>query len=154
MMLTFSNDEARLFYSKTGDASLDEVMTRDDLNSKQDTLADTNWQTVTFATGYSRYDTTYDTVQCRKFGKVVEIRGVWKPTANKSASISAVKFASLPTGFAPSSDIRVLQPGSDKNTYWLTIGTNGNLSWSRYGTTSSAQLPSGAFCQCYVTYLI
>lgn len=121
----------------------------DELNEK---VKDSGWQNVTFSSGYSNYS-GYD-VQVRKCGDVCMLRGSWKANATKSASVSSIKFAQLPNGFAPSREVKYRLQASGTAMYLLTIDTNGALRWSRYGTSSNVDMPSGSQNDICCTWLI
>lgn len=115
---------------------------------------DSGWQPLTLSSGYANYNST-ETLQIRKIGKFVEIRGIIKPTAAKTASTSAVQFATIPSGYRPSYQFRsAICQGSGINRWHLTAETSGNLSWSRYGSTTSINVPSGAWMCVHITYMV
>lgn len=126
--------------------------TKTEFNTKED---DTGWQAMTLSSGYEYYSTSEDggKLWIRRVNKLVEIRGVVKPTAQKTASTSAVQFATIPSGYRPSYQFRsAICQGSGMNKWHLTAETNGNLCWSRYGTTSSIAVPSGAWLTVHIIY--
>ena len=113
--------------------------------AKLDSLSyDSDWQEVTFKPGYSRYSDS-SSVYIRRKGDLVELVGVWKPTSTKSASSIPVAFASIPDELKPTKSRNVICPGQGMNRYVLTVDTNAELKWSRYGTTNSIDLPNGHF---------
>ena len=113
--------------------------------AKLDSLSyDSDWQEVTFKTGYSRYNDS-TSVYIRRKGDLVELTGIWKSTSTKSASSIPVSFASIPNELKPTKPINVLCYGQGKNTYILTVNTDADVCWSRYGTTTSIDLPNGHF---------
>lgn len=118
-----------------------------------DAVIDTGWQEVTFKSGYTKYrDST--SVYIRRKGDLVELTGVWKPTSTKSASSTPVPFASIPDELKPIKSFSVVCPGQGKNTYMLTVEADGNLEWSRYGTTTSIDLADGHFGSMHCTWII
>ncbi len=125
--------------------------TKDEIDTQ---LSDSGWQSLTFSSGYANYNTT-EPLQIRKIGKFVEIRGIIKPTAQKTASTTAVQFATVPSGYRPSYQFRsAIQQGSGINRWHLTVETDGKLCWSRYGKTSSDNVPSGAWMCVHITYML
>ena len=113
--------------------------------AKLDNLSyDTGWQEVTFKPGYSRHSDS-QSVYIRRKGDFVELIGVWKPTSNKSASNIPVAFASIPDELKPTKSVNTVCFGQGKNTYILTVDTNGELKWSRYGINNSIDLSTGHF---------
>lgn len=113
--------------------------------AKLDNLSyDSDWQEVTFKPGYARYSDS-SSVYIRRKGDLVELIGIWKSTSTKSASSLPVPFASIPNELKPTKAINTVCFGQGKNTYMLTVNTDANVCWSRYGTTTSIDLPNGQF---------
>lgn len=116
-------------------------------------INDSGWQPLTYVSGYQNYDTTHP-LEIRRVGKLVEIRGAFKPTAAKTASTSAVQFATIPSGYRPSTQYRsAMCQGGGVNRFMVTAGTDGSLAWQRYGTTSSINLPV-TWLSVHITYMI
>ena len=113
----------------------------------------TNWEEVTFKTGYSAYD-PLTSVYVRRIGDVVEIQGIAKVTANHSATATRTPFATIPAKYCPSKDVNVMQLGKVKNVYNLTIRPNGEVCWSRYGTTSYVDLNANDYLYVHTTWTI
>ena len=122
--------------------------------AKLDNLSyDSGWQEVTFKPGYARFNDS-QSVYIRRKGDFVELIGVWKPTSTKSASFNPVPFASIPNELKPTKAINVVCHGQGKNTYILTVDTDANLKWSRYGTTNSIDLSNGHFGNVHCMWII
>ena len=113
----------------------------------------TNWEEVTFKTGYSAYKSS-TSVYVRRIGDVVEIQGIAKSTANHSATTTKTPFATIPAKYCPSKDVNVMQLGVMKNVYNLTILPNGEVCWSRYGTTSSVDVNATSYLYVHATWTI
>lgn len=118
-----------------------------------DAIIDTGWQEVTFKSGYSKYKDSMS-VYIRRKGDLVELNGVWKPTSKKTAASNPVAFASIPDELKPTKSISVICAGVGKNTYRLTVETNGELKWSQYGITTSIDLTENSFCHVRCTWII
>ena len=118
-----------------------------------DAIIDTGWQEVTFKSGYSKYNNS-SSVYIRRKGNFVELTGVWKPTSKKSAASNPVTFASIPDELKPTKSINVICAGVGKNTYRLTVETDGELKWCQYGTTTSIDLSENSFCHVRCTWTI
>ena len=116
----------------------------------------TDWEEVTFKTGYSAYKTSnyQESVYVRRIGDVVEIQGLVQFTANHSATQTKTPFATIPAEYFPSKNVNVMQLGNGKNVYNLTIQTNGNVCWSRYGTTTSIGVKTGDYLYVHTTWTI
>ena len=122
--------------------------------AKLDNLSyDSGWQEVTFKPGYARFNDS-QSVYIRRKGDFVELIGVWKSTSTKSASFNPVVFASIPNELKPTKAINVVCQGQGKNTYVLTVDTDANLKWSRYGTTNSIDLSNGHFGNVHCMWII
>lgn len=113
----------------------------------------TDWEEVTFKSGYSAYNSV-TSVYVRRIGDVVEIQGIAKFTANHSATSTKTPFATIPAKYCPSKQVDVMQLGVVKNVYNLTIQTNGEVCWSRYGTTTSIDVKSGHYLYVHTTWTI
>lgn len=109
-----------------------------------DAVIDTDWQEVTFKSGYAKYNNS-TSVYIRRKGDLVELVGVWKPTSKKNAASNPVPFASIPKELKPTKAINTVCFGQGKNTYMLTVDTDGILKWSRYGVSTNAGLDTGDF---------
>ena len=114
---------------------------------------DSDWQEVTFKSGYTRYSDSMS-VYIRRKGDLVELTGVWKSTSTKSASSIPVPFASIPNELKPTKAVNTVCFGQGKNNYMLTVDTDANLYWSRYGTTNSIDLPNGHFGNVHCMWII
>ena len=122
--------------------------------AKLDNLSyDSDWQEVTFKSGYSKYNNS-TSVYIRRKGNFVELTGVWKVTSNKSAASNPTPFASIPDELKPKKSINVICPGQGKHNYRLTVDTDANLKWSRYGTTTSIDLETNHFCHVHCVWII
>lgn len=71
----------------------------------------------------------------KKAGNIVSVFGAVSPAAEIKGSITKVVICTLPTGFRPVKQIVKLCQGTGKNFWTCTVGTNGEISFSRYGTT-------------------
>lgn len=117
-----------------------------------DAIIDTGWQNVSFSAGYTNYPN--DSLKIRRIGNIVEINGSWTVLANKTASTKPIKFATIDEMFRPVSEVYVRQQGRDMNTYLLLVEPNGNVYWSKYGTSSSLELPASAKCICHALWTV
>ena len=104
---------------------------------------DSDWQEVTFKSGYTRYNNS-TSVYIRRKGDLVELAGVWKPTSKKNASYDHVPFASIPNELKPTKNVNTVCYGRGKNTYMLTVMGN-TLYWSRYGVSTNDNLETSDF---------
>lgn len=78
-------------------------------------------------------------VKYRKVNGVVEIAGVVQPKVSIDPGTTYYRIFSLPAGYRPSgTDRRAVMHGSGVNKWLLVIGTNGDVTFSRYSNGSSA----------------
>ena len=113
--------------------------------AKLDNLSyDSDWQEVTFESGYAKYNNS-TSVYVRRKGNCVELNGVWKTTSKKSASANPVPFASMPGELAPIRPVNTVCFGKGRNIYMLTVDIDAALKWSRYGVSTNVDLESGDF---------
>ena len=116
-------------------------------------LDDTGWIDATLTSSFTMYSAD-DVCQYRKIGKHVQLRGVVKPTAALAGSLTGVVIFTLPTEFIPSRPCNFVCQGSSVNKWLLKVNTDGNVSFSRYGTSSLAQAGVNAWLPFDVGYLI
>lgn len=111
---------------------------------------DTAWIDIPLASGFVAYSGM--TPQYRIKGTCVEVRGAVSPTTAITSSNDRVTFATLPV--KPTSDIYELCQGSGKNTWLFSIQPTGEMTVSRYGTTSNAQIPTTAWLVFHAVFLL
>lgn len=112
----------------------------------------TGWQNVSFLADYTNYPN--DSLKIRRIGNIVEINGSWTALKNKTASSSPVKFATIDEMFRPESEVYIRQQGPGMNTYLLLVEPNGNVYWSKYGTSSSSQLTASKKYICHALWTV
>ena len=116
-------------------------------------FTDSGWQTCSLNSGYSVYSSG-TSLRVRKTGKIVQINGVFKNNSSVTSSITAVKFATIPTGYRPSKQqVKVCQ-GSNMDRWTLIVNSSGEMFWARYGTDSYVTASSGRFLPYTMTYMI
>ena len=122
--------------------------------AKLDSLSyDSDWQEVTFKPGYTRYGDA-SSVYVRRKGDFVELIGAWKTTSKKSASSNPVAFASIPDELTPTKAVNTVCFGRGRNIYMLTVDTDTNLCWSRYGVSTNVDLETGDFGNVHCMWMI
>lgn len=103
-----------------------------------DDTKDSGWQTATLTNAFELYSATANPVQYRKVGKIVYVEGAVKPAGDVSGSGDTYTIFTLPSGYRPANNKYFLCQGSTKNTWLCTVGSNGNVTFSRYGTNTYA----------------
>ena len=92
---------------------------------------------------------------CRKDGRVVEVRGIVKPTVDIAGSTDMHTIITLPVGYRPKSPVYTICQGSGNCIWLLRVNTNGTVDFSRYrngDTTTTAAV--GTWLPFQVTYLV
>ena len=117
-----------------------------------DAIIDTGWQNVSFSNGYTNY--SGDNLKIRRIGNIVEINGSWTALKDKTASSAPVKFATIDEEFRPVSPVYIRQQGPGMNTYLLLVEPNGNVYWSKYGTSSSSNITASNKYTCHALWTV
>lgn len=113
----------------------------------------TNWQNLSFSSGYGNYDSSHP-VRYKRMNKIVHIEGIFKNT-NAIASGSSVQIGTITdTTCRPPYDQYSLQQGSNKNFFLLVITSSGAVKLERYGTNANAQTTAGAWLHCNMTWFV
>lgn len=107
-------------------------------------LADTGWIQMQLTSSFKNYS-DQSKQEYRRIGKEVYLRGVMSPAATIPGSVNEVTITTLPEGFRPTRSEGQLCQGSTKNTWYLTVDSDGVVAFSRYGTTSTAAAEPSAW---------
>lgn len=101
---------------------------------------DTAWLVFPYSSSFEAYSSSYEVgLLVRKRNHIVNITGVFKPTAAISGSGDRTQIISsaLPSGYEPISPVRVLSGAGGSGLWLCTIDTDGTVGFSRYRTSSS-----------------
>lgn len=90
---------------------------------------------------YAEGNDESDNVWVQQVGSVAQLRGSWKTVQSISTTNKLLigKFSRL----TPEQDITTIQAGNGKNTYQLTVTTDGELYIQNYGINTVTSIPSG-----------
>lgn len=92
---------------------------------------------------------------CRKDGRVVEVRGIVKPTVDIAGGTDMHTIITLPVGYRPNSPVYTICQGSGNCVWLLRVNTNGTVDFSRYRNgNTNATAAVGAWLPFQVTYLV
>lgn len=86
-------------------------------------------------------------------GNTVFLQGTVKPKSTISAG-STASICTLPVGARPSRTVQLVCQGSGMNRWLLAIGADGNVTFSRYGITSTVDATSAVWLPFYATFTI
>lgn len=118
---------------------------------------DTGWKTVSFKSGFSHHNAS-DTVQYRRVGKVVQLRGAIKNTNEISAGDTNVKMATITDATCrPSQGVNYIQQGSGAGMHLISINTSGEVSISRNRTPATsgyAKINAGSWINIGHTFFV
>ena len=91
------------------------------------------------------YDSSND-ITIRKIGNMVNLCGAISSTVNIDSSNmgNEIRFLTLSSKFRPLQEVCVVSQGSGKNTWLLRVKPNGNVTFSRYGSSSYASIEGRA----------
>ena len=126
----------------------------DDLQTQIDNLRAKDWQTATLNSAFTLYGQGASPVKYRKIGDLVEIRGVIAPTSAIAAGNTVVTIFTLPTGYRPSDTIYEICQGSGVNKWTITVYSNGNVGFQRYGTSNYVETPTSAWLPFHVMFSV
>lgn len=90
---------------------------------------------------------------CRKDGRLVEVRGIVKPTVDIAGNTDMHTIMTVPTGYRPISPVYTICQGSNNCLWLLRVSTNGTVDFSRYRNgNTSATAAAGTWLPFQVTY--
>lgn len=115
---------------------------------------DSGWQIATLTTNFNVYNSdSKNTPRYRKIGNMVNIRGIVTPTTSLASNVDQTIFT-LPNGYIPSMEVRMICQGSGANRWLCSVLGDGKVAASRYGTTSMDNMTSGTWLPFNITYFI
>ena len=112
---------------------------------------DSGYQNAAYETGFQDYGDT-NLLRYRRTGNTVEIIGACTPTAEIAAGSAAQTIFTLPAGYRPTQYVYAVCQGSGQNRWLCSISPAGAVAVSRYGTTASIAIPTGAWLTMTVTF--
>jgi hypothetical protein len=118
---------------------------------------DTGWQTLALGSEFAVYSADGSSpAQCRRIGKMVEVRGIVKNTVEILGSTDMHTITTLPSGYIPSQPIYKICQGSGNCTWLLRVSTNGKVDLSRYrnGEITATMSPLGVWLPFQVTFFV
>lgn len=86
-------------------------------------------------------------LRMRRVGNTVFLVGGIKKTSGRQPASSSDTYVgmTIPAGYRPSVNSGFVIQGSGMNRVWMHVYANGNVYFQRYGTTSSSDIPVGAW---------
>ena len=131
---------------------------KDILNSIKKLFAkieDTGWQTATLTDDFKPFNNNSSNMpRYRKIGKIVQVWGIVSPSLTIQGGTEMHTIFNLPNGYIPSSTVSFLCQGSGLRRWLLIITTNGNVTFSRYGTDAYADADDGVWLPFTATFFV
>ena len=113
------------------------------------------WTNVTLTSQFKPYNNvTSNTPRYCKSGQTVELQGIVSPSSEITGSDTQYTIFTLPSGYRPSKQIYRLCQGSSKRNWLMTITTNGDVTFSRYGVSSYENASTSAWLPFGTTFLV
>lgn len=115
-------------------------------NLKAKIFGESDWTDVKYTTDFTAYSSA-QALRYKKAGNIVQLVGISAPTKELKlvGTSGEATICTLPDGFRPSQEVRMVQQGSLSNKWLLTIKPSGTVSLARYGTTSFLDVPTTAW---------
>lgn len=114
---------------------------------------DSGWNDVDYESNFSHYSSSQK-LQYKKYGNLVEVRGVAKALQTLSMDIST-SYQIGTIDYAPSADIVEICHGSTTAIWRLIINSSGELYLSRYrNETGYISVPTNAWLAIHTTFLL
>ena len=120
-------------------------------------VMDSGWHyTGGYGSNFTQYNNeTHSKVRYRKVGGVVEVRGALKATTTIEGSDTKHTMFTLPEGYRPDCTIVQRCQGSGIHTWMLTVETDGDVTFSRYGVGSSySSIGTNVWLPLQITFLV
>lgn len=119
---------------------------------------DPNWTQITaLEDEFAAYgDNTDNLPRYRRDGRVVEINGQLTLTKTTTYSASSLTMFTLPEGYRPTSGIFTLCQGSGTGVWFLTVNSNGTVTFARYryGNSESSTAGVNTWLPFHITFLV
>jgi len=121
---------------------------------------DTGWLGVSFASGYTNYDTSHP-LQYRVRDRFVEIRGMAKKTSAVTPNTTATTIATIPQMYRAIAGRKASTlhfagfNQNNANQIYVECNYSYGIQFQRYGTTATnTQVPANTCLNIYLTYTI
>lgn len=114
------------------------------------------WVDLTLDSAFTYYSGDVNNrPQYKKIGDIVMIRAVLSPTAviPASANVKAM-IRNLPESIRPPATYTFVMQGSDLNRWLCTLKADGTVNVSRYGAGAYADIPTTAWLNVFITYMV
>lgn len=127
----------------------------DSISTINEKIKDTGWQTAVLTDDFKPYNNNNNnTPKYRKIGKVVQVWGIVSPSSTIEGGTETYTIFNLPNGYIPSFAGSFLCQGSGLRRWLLSIDTDGNVAFSRYGTDSYVAADDGVWLPFAITFFV
>lgn len=118
-------------------------------------LADSGWVDCTLNSRFSIYSNDYPTLQVRKVGKAVYLRGILRNNTTLKGGDMSIDVATIPEGYRPSYRVSAVMQGSGSNKFTYMIYTTGELKMDRYSNNTTVNsVPPNSWLHFYGSWLL
>lgn len=126
------------------------------IRARQGIIVDSPWVDLTIADGFALYgDAVANQPKCKITGNVVTVMGILAPETEFTSSSTGVNIAGgIPEKMRPSVNLQFVCHGSAMNRWCCSITKGGNVTISRYGTSTAATVSAGTWLPFCVTYQV
>lgn len=126
------------------------------IHARNGITVDCEWVDLVLDSGFNLYaGNAGNQPKYKATGNVVTIKGSVSPVNEYTSSTDKIIIASgIPERYRPPYAMPFVCQGSGMNRWTLTVETNGNITESRYGTTTATTVPTNAWLAFSVTYQV
>lgn len=118
-------------------------------------LADSGWIDCTLNSRFSKYSNDYPTLQVRKVGKAVYLRGILRNNTTLPGGDMNIDVATIPEEYRPSYRVSSVMQGSGSNRFTYMVYTTGELKMDRYSNNTTVNsVPINSWLHFYGSWLI
>ena len=100
-------------------------------------LDDSGWVDCVLNSRFARYSADYPTLQVRKVGKVVYMRGILRNNTTLKGGDMNIDVATIPEGYIPSYRMSAVMQGSGSNRFAYMVYATGELRMDRYSNNTT-----------------
>lgn len=165
-MLSIDNYRAVLIGKNTDDTIYADIDIFDEINIDSDTtvnvegdltvndkpVASDEWHELECGSNFKPYVTDV-LPRYKRCGDIVYLEGEVKPTASITGSTTQYTICTLPEDCRPSRKVCQLCQGTGVNKWLLVVNTNGNVTFSRYGTNALANAETSVWLPFSVSFM-
>lgn len=126
-----------------------------ELEARVAKLEDGEWINATLTGNFVNYQNNSSYApKFRKIGKVVELGGQISPAQTIEGSATNYTIFTLPEGYRPALPVFIICEGTGINRWLLSITTDGEVRFSRYGTNDYNNAGTSSWLPFYAIFMV